>query len=180
SVYDPGALLVTVQNDGKTPTDSMALYAVDKNFLLSSDSALIPILKPGASMQVKVKLTAKLPAPKQGAYGPTDTRQQWAQDYHDKGIDLEALLNWRQQEFRHVQMYKGREDSCQDGKLDGDEEGADVGGSCGCAIGRNVDTEGWRKINGFQFSNTKAFNDMVGGYDLGDLQNLYGDCSVYV
>ena len=180
STYVPGALLVTVQNDGKTPTDSVVLSGADKNFLLSSESVVIPILKPGASMQVKVKLNAKLPPPKQGNYGPTDTRQQWAQDYHDKGIDLEALLNWRQQEFRHVQMYKGREDSCQDGKFDGDEEGKDLGGSCGCTIGRNVDTEGWRKLNGFQFTNSGAFNDMVGGYTVGDMQDLYGDCAIFV
>jgi hypothetical protein len=180
SSFQDGSLSMLVSNPGDKPTAAVVLLSFDRNNLVESNLISIPSLKANASMTVALKLSAHLPPPPSALFDPFELRQKWAQSMHDKGVDLDALLDWRQAEFKHVFMYKGKTDSCRDGLKNGDETVTDGGGSCGCSFGRELNAAEWRNVYGFQFGNTTQFKDMVGDYDLGDLQSLYGDCSVFI
>jgi hypothetical protein len=130
SPFAPGSLEVLVSNPGNTPTDAVMLYAWDRNFNVLSNDLLIPSLKPKASMGLALKMSAHLHPPLVGPVDPGAVQQAWAISMQKKGVDLDAVLDWRQSEFKHVFKYKGKTDSCQDGVKDGDETGVDFGGSC--------------------------------------------------
>jgi hypothetical protein len=180
NIAAPGALKIRVSNGGTTPTDAIALSVTDKNFMVKSDPVLVPSLKPKASMDLNVRLMAHLPPPPNGLTDTSSLMYQWQSDYDKKGVDLAALLDWHATVYRTVPMYKGKTDSCNDGKLDGDETGADIGGCCGSGFGRNVNFRDFRQVYGFQFSNSHAFMINVGTYGQGDLQGLYGDLAIYI
>jgi hypothetical protein len=182
-------LKLALRNDGDQPTDPIWLYAKDSNGLMRQDKPVhIESIAKGKDRIVTLPLAAILPP----ATSQTPEYQQsiaWANEYRQRGgVNLVAVMDWGgpkadapMQDHREVAAYKGSGDSCQDGKLDGDEEIlADCGGSCGCCFGKDYPWTDWRGVYGYNFGNNSAFQDAAGTYDYGDLQGVFGNCSIYV
>jgi hypothetical protein len=186
--YAGGVLKVLVQNNGQRPTDSLWLFARDNHGLMRQNASIsVPSLAPGASMTVQLPVSAVLP-PAMSQLPEDQQYTAWRNKYAAlNGVDFVGVMDWSGpkasaplNDHREVALYKGSGDSCRNGKLDGDETIPDCNGSCGCCFGRDIPTLSWRGVYGFNFPNSAAVQDLAGAYDLGDLQSVYGDCSIYL
>jgi hypothetical protein len=180
---------ITIANNGPNPTDKVLLYIKDFNVLMRQDKPIvIDSIAPGAPVKV-ITLTLSAVLPPALSQLPEDRQfTDWYRDYHARGVDLRVVMdfggpknNAPLNDHAEVKLYEGSTDSCADGKKDGDETPvADCGGSCDCCFGKNVETSWWRDVYGFNFSNDKAFLSLSGKYDLGDVQGVFGTCSIYI
>jgi hypothetical protein len=187
--YAGAEVKIQIVNNGSKPTDKIRLYIKDNNVLMRQAAPIdVPSMAPGAQPIIKtLNLSAVLP-PAQSQLPEDKQFTEWNREYQQRGVDLVTVMDWAGpksdapvQDHSEVALYKGSHDSCEDGKLDGDEEAiADCGGSCGCCFGKEVLTSWWRSVYGFQFDNSKAFLALTGKYDLGDLQGVFGDCSILI
>ena len=184
-----GSLKLRLSNDGQKPTDPIWILAKDAHVLMRQPTPLaVPSLAPGHSLVVTLNLAGVLP-PALSQLPDDQQISAWKQEYKDRGgVDFRVSLDWRGPQssapisgHSEVAVYKGSGDSCQDGKLDGDEEVIpDCGGSCGCCFGQDVAAENWRGVYGYRFSNSAQFQTLAGAYDLGDVQGVFGDCSIWI
>jgi hypothetical protein len=184
-----GSLKLELTNSGQKPTDPLWLQAKDEHVLMRQPTPLaVPSLAPGHTLVVTLNLTAILP---QALSQLPDEQQirEWRKEYQDRGgVDMRVVMDWRgpassapMSDHGEVQLYKGSGDSCANGILDGDEVLIpDCGGSCGCCFGRDVAKENWRSVYGYNFPNIPQFQTMAGAYDYGDIQGVFGDCSIYL
>jgi len=125
-LYGLATLKVRAVNRGKRATDPMTLSVSDFNVLMRQQGlgAAVASLKPGASVEVTLKMEAVLPPPK-SQLPQAQQFAEWRQSYKDRrGVDLRGLMDWRGPEastplnaHREVSLYTGMGDStpCQEG-----------------------------------------------------------------
>jgi hypothetical protein len=179
---------IELVNNGSKATDKALLSVMDHNGMLRQQAAtVVNSIQAGKTAVLTITLSAALP-PAQSQTPEEQQYREWTAQYQLRGVDLFAAFDWGGPktsaplgDHTEAALYKGIVDTCEDGKQDGDETPvADCGGSCDCCFGKAVEASSWRDVYGFNFPNHDPFLKLTGTYDLGDVQGVFGTCSIYL